>query len=248
MPVGPQQDRYIAAILDLEQRGLLDEYTSTTIKTLSLEENFEIQRVINSYLAHVISDKELSFKLARLAQQLGPYHERPQSPLPKRKQELMAYLNQLARYHFTDPDDIQLLQKLIHDENEFMLSTFDVFESDKDHENLIDSLQRILDKSKTMGLHLQSVQASSFFSEAPSAWPRFPAPPHSSGPQPTTQRRTQSNAGPPRRRTHRQCPFNRTGDIQRPTNQSEFEHRSMPAQRPATPPTAEKRRFNALAH
>jgi hypothetical protein len=111
--------------------------------------------VINSYLALVISDEELSFKLARLAQKLGPYQERPHSPMPKRKQELMSYLNHLARYHFTDPDDILLLQKLIHDENEFMLSTFDVFESDKDHENLIDSLQRILDKSKTMGLHLQ---------------------------------------------------------------------------------------------
>jgi hypothetical protein len=93
-------------ILDLEQRGLLDEYTSTTVKTLSLEENFDVQRVINSYLAHVISDKELSFKLTRLAQKLGPYHERPQSPLPKRKQELMSYLNHLARYYFTDQDDI----------------------------------------------------------------------------------------------------------------------------------------------
>ena len=72
-------------------------------------------------------------------------------------------MNSLARYHFTDPDDIQLLQKLIHDENEFILSTFDVFDSDKDHENLIDSLQRIVDKSKTMGLHLQSVTATSFY-------------------------------------------------------------------------------------
>jgi hypothetical protein len=54
-----------------------------------------------------------------------------------------------------------------------MLSTFEVFESDKDHENLIDSLQRILDKSKTMGLHLQSVQASSFFNDPSSNWHRF---------------------------------------------------------------------------
>ena len=69
----------------------------------------------------------------------------------------MNYVNSLARYHFRDPDDVQLLQKLIQDENEFILSTFEVFESDKDHENLIDTLQRILDKSKTMGIHLQSV-------------------------------------------------------------------------------------------
>lgn len=84
----------------------------------------------------------------------------------------MNYVDQLARYHFTDQDDIQLLQKLIHDENEFILSTFDVFESDKDHENLIDSLQRIIDKSKMMGLHLQSMQASSFFSNETHGWNR----------------------------------------------------------------------------
>ena len=120
---------------------------------------------MNSYIARIITDKELSFKLTRLAQQLGTYLERPQSPLPKRKQELINYVNSLARYHFRDPDDVQLLQKLIQDENEFILSTFDVFESDKDHENLIDTLQRILDKSKAMGIHLQSVTASSFYNE-----------------------------------------------------------------------------------
>ena len=65
-------------------------------------------------------------------------------------------MNSLTRYHFKDQEDIQVLQKLIHDENEFMLSAFDVFESDKDHENLIDSLSRILEKSKQMGIQVQS--------------------------------------------------------------------------------------------
>jgi hypothetical protein len=68
--------------------------------------------------------------------------------MPKRKQELMTYVNSLARYHFTDPLDVQLLEKLIQEENEFILSIFDVFDSDQDHENLIDSLQRIVEKSR----------------------------------------------------------------------------------------------------
>ena len=67
----------------------------------------------------------------------------------------MTYVKSLARYYFSDPEDIKLLQMLIQEENEFILSTFDVFDSDQDHENLIDSLQRIIEKSKTMGLHLQ---------------------------------------------------------------------------------------------
>mmetsp|Transcript_38717 Transcript_38717/g.37062 ORF Transcript_38717/g.37062 Transcript_38717/m.37062 type:complete len:214 (+) Transcript_38717:958-1599(+) len=91
--------------------------------------------------------------------------ERPQSPLPKRKGALFNYMTSLARYHFTDPDDLQLLNKLIQEENEFVLSCFDVFESDKDHDNLIDSLNRILEKSKQMGLHMHSVTASSFYNQ-----------------------------------------------------------------------------------
>lgn len=83
---------------------------------------------------------------------------------------MLNYVNSLTRYHFNDPDDIQLLNKLIHEENEFILSCFDVFESDKDHDNLIDSLNRILEKSKAMGLHANSLTASSFYNQNP--WTR----------------------------------------------------------------------------
>jgi hypothetical protein len=62
--------------LELESKGLLnDEQTSSLLKTLVLEENFEVFRVINSYLAKAISDRELSFRLTRLAQQLSTYIE-----------------------------------------------------------------------------------------------------------------------------------------------------------------------------
>jgi hypothetical protein len=54
--------------MDLEMKSLLDEQTSSVLKTLILEENVDIFRVINSYLCFVINEKELSFKLTRLAQ------------------------------------------------------------------------------------------------------------------------------------------------------------------------------------
>lgn len=47
------------------------------------------------------------------------------------------------------------------------MSAFDVYEADKDTENLVDSLYRILEKSKAMGLHLHSMTASSFFNPQP---------------------------------------------------------------------------------
>ena len=50
-------------VLELEAKGMLDEQTASLLKTLILEENVEVCRVINSYWAKTISDRELSFKL-----------------------------------------------------------------------------------------------------------------------------------------------------------------------------------------
>jgi hypothetical protein len=72
-------------------------------------------------------------------------------------------VNSLTKYHFKDREDIELLNRLINEENEFVLSCFDVFDSDKDHENLIDSLQRILDKYKLNGFQFQRITPNSFF-------------------------------------------------------------------------------------
>jgi hypothetical protein len=83
--------------------------------------------------------------------------ERPMSPIPKTKKQLLQFVNSLTNYHFGDKEDIELLNKLIQEENEFVLSCFEVFDSDKDHENLIDSLQRILKQSKAMGNHYQKI-------------------------------------------------------------------------------------------
>lgn len=39
--------------------------------------------------------------------------ERPLSPVPKNKKQLLQFVNSLFRYHFKDKDDIELLNKLI---------------------------------------------------------------------------------------------------------------------------------------
>jgi hypothetical protein len=158
-------------VLELEHKGLLNEVTSSLLKTLILEENVEIQRVLDAYSG--LNDRELSFKLIRLAQQQVNYHERPQSPLPIRKHKLMNYVNSLAEYYFRDPNDVKLLQKLIQEEDVFIMPIFEVFESDRDHENLIDSLQRILTKRKAQGLNLNSVTAHAFYNDPYAfAWQR----------------------------------------------------------------------------
>lgn len=69
--------------------------------------------------------------------------ERPMSPFP-RKDKLMNYVNSLATFYIQDKEDVELLQKLIQKEDEFVMAAFDLFESDKDQENLLDTLIRIV--------------------------------------------------------------------------------------------------------
>jgi len=69
--------------------------------------------------------------------------ERPMSPFPK-KDKLINYVNSLATFYIQDKNDVELLQKLIEKEDEFVMAAFDLFESDKDQENLLDTLIRIV--------------------------------------------------------------------------------------------------------
>lgn len=69
--------------------------------------------------------------------------ERPMSPFP-RKDKLMNLVNSLAVFYFKNKEEVELLQKLIEKEDEFVMAAFDLFEADRDQENLLDTLIRIV--------------------------------------------------------------------------------------------------------
>ena len=51
----------------------------------------------------------------------------------------MNYIDQLMAYYL-DQNDWDIIDKLMKEENEFVLAAFDLFKSDKDQENLVDTL------------------------------------------------------------------------------------------------------------
>jgi len=160
--INSTQAMLIGAVHDLEEKKLLDEQVVCTVKTLILEENPEVIKLLNSYIAHMIDERDLCSKLQRLSDRMSTYIERPSSPLP-RKNSLLEFVNTIAATYMQNREDIELLQRLIEDENEFVLSAFDVFESDKDQENLLDTLTRIVAKFKRLGISKDSVTAASFY-------------------------------------------------------------------------------------
>lgn len=71
--------------------------------------------------------------------------ERPTSAIPK-KDPLMNYIESLIDFYIQNPEEKSMIYRLVRDENEYILAAFDVFKSDKDQENLLDTLQRIIKK------------------------------------------------------------------------------------------------------
>lgn len=60
-------DRYLPIIINLENSNFLDEQSASIIKTLILEENIDVFRIINSYLARAYDEQELCSRLFRYA-------------------------------------------------------------------------------------------------------------------------------------------------------------------------------------
>jgi hypothetical protein len=160
--INSTQAMLIGAVHDLEKKNLLDDQVVSIIKTLILEENPEVIKLLNSHIAHIIGERELCPRLQRLSERMSTYIERPSSPLP-RKSSLLEFVSSIASTYIQDREDIELLKKLIEYENEFVLSAFDVFESDQDQENLLDTLLRIVAKYKRMGITKDSVPAAGFY-------------------------------------------------------------------------------------
>lgn len=157
--------RFIQVVLDLEQRGVLDQKDLGVIKALILRDNHEVMRELGSYFMRTISLDELGIRLQRLADKLSSGMERPSSPMP-RKSELHLLVESLVKENLPTKEDIEILNKLIADENEFVFSAFDVFESDRDQEELIDSLIRAISKYRKQAKQ-EPLPSNSFYPNPP---------------------------------------------------------------------------------
>mmetsp|Transcript_21970 Transcript_21970/g.40102 ORF Transcript_21970/g.40102 Transcript_21970/m.40102 type:complete len:467 (-) Transcript_21970:91-1491(-) len=157
--------RIVQILSEIEAQGLMEDRSLGVIKTLLLRENADVLRNFDSFFSHSLSLQELSWKLQQLAESLRNYIERPCSPMP-RKNELLELVNSLVRSHLPDEADIEALNALIAEENEFVFSAFDVFESDRDQAELLDSLMRAIRKYKNTRTP-PVVAPSSFYPDPP---------------------------------------------------------------------------------
>jgi hypothetical protein len=156
--------KFIQIVVDMERQGLLDQRELGTIKSSILRENPEVVREFDNYFLENVNIKQLARRLQRHADRLGSYTERPSSPMP-RKNEILMLVNSVVKESLTDPEDMEILNRLISEENEFVFSAFDMFQSDRDTEDLLDSLNRVINKHR-QSFRSSQIRANNYFNSA----------------------------------------------------------------------------------
>eukprot|EP00801_Mesodinium_rubrum_P000233 Mrub_00233.p1 GENE.Mrub_00233~~Mrub_00233.p1 ORF type:complete len:1316 (+),score=284.44 Mrub_00233:563-3949(+) len=148
------QNRFFAIMDEIENRNLIDEGEKIgVLKTLILEENKNIFKVIENYAEGNYNLIELARKLELIAKQkLEFFNERPKTP-NERKTELYHKLNGLFNDKYLSSTEINVLHRLIEEENEFVISAFDVYESDSNLKELVDTLKKIVNKAMSQKIN-----------------------------------------------------------------------------------------------
>jgi hypothetical protein len=136
-------EKCLSIIKDLDK---LDDKNIPKLKQMLLNENEELCSLFRVYIQDLIDKKTLINSLNKiLANPLDT--DRPLSPTPQ-KNKFVKLIDSLEKSLSDNQSDITLLKNLIQYDNEFVLGAFEVYESDKDIENLIDSLRRSIKRYK----------------------------------------------------------------------------------------------------
>lgn len=151
------QNRFFAIMDEIENKHLITEGEKIgVLKTLILEENKGIFSIIESQAEGNQNLIELARKLELIAKQkLEFFNDRPKTP-NERKSELYLKLTNLFNDKYLSDTEINVLHRLIEEENEFVISAFDVYESDSNLKELVDTLSKIVNKAMTQKLNQKS--------------------------------------------------------------------------------------------
>jgi len=152
-------------IHQLETKRMLDVQCVSLVKALILQENQEIMQSVSNYMLNLYDENELAQILTWLTSVLSNQLERPTSAIPK-KDPALNYIDSIIS-DFIDTNDCQIIHRLYKENNEFVLAAFDLFKSDKDQEDLLDTLQRIVKRHKQQENEFvpssQNMNPSSFY-------------------------------------------------------------------------------------
>eukprot|EP00742_Colponemidia_sp_Colp-10_P005009 GILJ01005352.1.p1 GENE.GILJ01005352.1~~GILJ01005352.1.p1 ORF type:complete len:1382 (-),score=208.70 GILJ01005352.1:217-4362(-) len=154
-----RQDKLLQAVALLVRTHQIDQREASVLKNLILAENPLVRAAFESFELNEDGD-ELKDTLIKIVQRGTPGLDRPSSPTPQYKDTLVRLVVSLAQKKL-DTDELRILRQLLQENNEFLMSAFDVFEADQDQDELLDTVVRLVKKSKRDSVALQSSASAS---------------------------------------------------------------------------------------
>jgi hypothetical protein len=156
-------DKCLNTTKELNEKGLLDDRFMPRLRQMIFSENEDIGNLFKVYFQDLID--KVTFK-STLIKVLSKQFDvsRPTSPLVNKK-KLINLIESLENSIVDEKSDLVLLKNLIQFDNEFILSSFEVYEADHDIENFVDSIKRLVNRYKrTPYLYNQPEEKKSLFS------------------------------------------------------------------------------------
>lgn len=143
----PNIERYLSIAQELYESNQIDSVLFSKLSQMILKENEEIINLIKIYTQDIIDKKTLIGGFNKILSSFIQNNSRPTSPI-QAKSKLVSLIEQIENDIFEDSSDAVLLKNLIEYENEFIMGAFEVYESDKDLDNFIESIKILIARSK----------------------------------------------------------------------------------------------------
>jgi hypothetical protein len=137
---------YIKIANDLVELNLIEDRLFPKLKQMLLNENEDITILFKLFCNDVVEIESLVSGINKILSKINGQIIRPDSPEIFNKNQLIKLIESLNEGIFDDPSDLILLKNLANSNNEFILSAYELYLSDNDIENFIDSLKRFIKK------------------------------------------------------------------------------------------------------
>ena len=139
-------EKFLFIAKDLVDKNLIEEKYFPKLKQMILFENEEISNIFKIYNQEIIDLKTLINGINKILSWTLDKSRRPDSPKLLNKEKLVELIDSLNESIFDDPADHLLLHNLAIYDNEFINAAYEVYMSDFDLENFIDSIKRLINK------------------------------------------------------------------------------------------------------
>jgi hypothetical protein len=141
-------EKYLTITQEIYEASEIDSRGFTKLTKLILKEKEEVKNLFKFHCLGIVDRRSLVLGLNKILNLYGESNSRPTSPVQVKTKLFKLVENLDLENLLEEPSDSFLLKNLIEYENEFIMGAFEVYESDRDLQNFIESIKILVNRSK----------------------------------------------------------------------------------------------------